>query len=272
MFSLKRALALVFAMVMTFALFGCGANNDTEQPSDESTATENTIQNFNNNLVQKAIAVTDSMIKKAKDDNYIIFSGATSELFSHIKPYSQLEEVQPVRAVVIKFSDFALDRFIDLDGEQFDSENPLLTDTKAIIRKSILSNLAYRINAAYGLSVAAAMQVLAQSEAFQEPANTDFNGCRLVILVYNINAEDNEWTPLSFVAFRQSEENTVIASAAFVFNGSDVFTDVFFDDEKDIPERLSVVLEEADIPIYFGEGVSCTAIEKDEMVSIEGSH
>ena len=282
-----RKIAFVLLVVLLFSLSACTVGSSSSQSdydrlsaeleeikdmlkpkaSDSATTAKAPYVPYEHELIQNAVLLTEKMAGKSGDGGYLHAMSVYEAIYEIAGSYSGLNASEPERAVVLSFTASGMDKMLEPYTDTVDY--PLTSEMKTILRDSMLQTLATRINGMVGHEHLAAMSILQQTEAFQNPADTDFTGYSLVILLYEDNPRGTAWTNISFTAFRSSQTGTMLATSSFVNDYFDELSAALYDDEENILENLNA--ENYELGLFLpDDGVSCSVYEGAQLKSIAG--
>ena len=240
----------------------------SEQAIRGQAAGEQAVVPYEQILIKLGSFLTMQMIDIA-DDRSLINQNVMPEFMSaQLALYSGLKNAEPGKAVLLNFTDSAIDRMADKAITAANDGARATATARLLIRKRLLAMMPNLLNAHYGTDVIATTSMLQQSESFKKPADPMFNGNSVVVFLYDAVGEDNsEWTGASFVSFRESQEDTIIGTACFIGPGGGEITDAFNDDEKNIWRNIIGLIDDGK-SIFTGGGVTCSVYDKRQLQSI----
>lgn len=187
---MKRILAVVLAMTMTFALCACGG--DSGKASGGKT------------LLEHGLDVVATMDEMAGSDEYINFYTGSKEMAEIVKDIGKGDHSAPVAVYKITIDKEAIEAWDMLGGLEGLSEN-LKT---AMRQKAFGAALITQINAQNGASTLAATTICTAGKTF---VSAEGDGDAIYLYVYE-NA-----CPAA-VSFVRGEDNSVSASGTFILN------------------------------------------------------
>ena len=187
---MKRVLAVVLAMTMTFVLCACGG--DSGKASGGKT------------LLEHGLDVVATMDEMADSDEYISFYSGNKEMAEIVKEIGKGDHSTPVAVYKITVDEKAMEAWDMLSGLEGLSEN-LKT---AMRQKAFGAALITQINAQNGATTLAATTICAAGKTF---VSTEGDGDAIYLYVYE-NA-----CPAA-VSFVRGEDNSVSASGTFILN------------------------------------------------------
>lgn len=187
---MKRILAVVLAMTMTFALCACGG--DSGKASGGKT------------LLEHGLDVVATMDEMAGSDEYINFYTGSKEMAEIVKDIGKGDHSAPVAVYKITIDKEAIEAWDMLGGLEGLSEN-LKT---AMRQKAFGAALITQINAQNGASTLSATTICTAGKTF---VSAEGDGDAIYLYVYE-NA-----CPAA-VSFVRGEDNSVSASGTFILN------------------------------------------------------
>ena len=187
---MKRILAVVLAMTMTFALCACGG--DGGKASGGKT------------LLEHGLEVVATMDEMAGSDEYINFYTGSKDMAEIVKDIGKGDHSAPVAVYKITIDKEAIEAWDMLSGLEGLSE----TLKTAMRQKAFGAALITQINAQNGASTLAATTICTAGKTF---VSSEGDGDAIYLYVYE-NA-----CPAA-VSFVKGEDNSVSASGTFILN------------------------------------------------------
>ena len=268
---MKNKAPLISLMLMALILVSaCAAKanvDDSDGSVDDSAggvdgiAGELSSTPFGEELVQKSIYITNHMVDKAANEDYMAIMSASEEMVAEAGIYADMKGLAPDRAVVLGFDESAVDKVVGEAAEYGESQIPSILP---LLRGRALMLYANAVNAQYGATYLAALSMLQQTEAFQRPADPAYTGYAIVYLVYDVKPGDggNDWKAVSIVSFSDSQEGTMIALAGVTGSKDNTLAMALYDDENVMFENLRMANSLLYGAFIFPEdGVSCAVYE-----------
>ena len=252
---MKKLLTGILSMALMLSFPSCNTGNNGSGTNPSSVP-------YEEQLIQHSIFLTEQMIGKAADDNLLQALSGDEQIASTAKPYANLKNLTPDRAIVLGFTDSSIDKMLE---ELANASDFSLTETsRTALRNIMLSTLAVRINGTYGALYIASLSILQQTEAFNKPADAEFTGHALVFLIYDISSNDNNWQAVSMVTFRNSQEDTILAASSFVCNDDGTLSEALYADDEDMLKNLETYLDAIGLFIPQ-DGIACRTYEGNQI-------
>lgn len=159
-------------------------------------------------MVERALALTGQMAELADSPAYVRMMSASEELSASISQMAAVDAARPEGAVLI---DYPADKVLALAAAQSDLTLPEEGNVRLMLERKLSgAHLANLINGRQGATTLAAASLLACSESYVQPKG--WPGGTVVVLEY-----PGDYA--SLVAFSQSGEGVISASALFVHTG-----------------------------------------------------
>ena len=211
--------------------------------------------------IQKSIYLTNQMIIAAKDVDFIQIFTSDPDMIEYLKQYGTINESMLKRAIFLEFSNSTLDAAIVKAAE---GEYKFSEDLLDRLRGRMLPILANMLNAENGSLSVASLSTIQQGDAFIKPENFDADGNILVILLYDSNTPDANKTNISFVAFRDSKESTIIGSACFVDDPDNTLSNDLYGNKDNILNMFDKFSAVA----ISKNNIVCAVYEGEQLASI----